>query len=129
MFQDMPKSNVYGKKELRVVTLGTGLTGSKTFDLTSYEGYENFELNKNIFVEVVGNTQGARSAGSGLNVTSIIIASTDTHNKTYDPNTGILTVNGSSPWSRATVNSSSGYWEIYGSSHGAYYTYNVYLVY
>ncbi len=62
----------------KVVLLGT-VTSTKTFDLSAYDGYEKFELNKNILGHVSGS---------------------------YNQSTGILTVNQSNVTGYVTI---SGY--------------------
>lgn len=71
----------------KVVLLGT-VTSTKTFDLSTYDGYEKFELNKNILGYVSGS---------------------------YNQSTGILTVNQSNVTGRVTV---SGYGYVIGDESG-----------
>ena len=71
----------------KVVLLGT-VTTAKTFNLSTYDGYEKFELNKNILGHVSGS---------------------------YNQSTGILTVNQSTVTGYVTV---SGYGYVIGDTSG-----------
>mgnify|MGYP007031359455 FL=1 len=71
----------------KVVLLGT-VTTAKTFNLSTYDGYEKFELNKNILGHVSGS---------------------------YNQSTGILTVNQSNVTGYVTV---SGYGYVIGDTSG-----------
>ena len=91
---DNDSSFEQGKGEFTTVSAATGYVGgggaitrkaTVTHDLSSYEGYENFEINKNIFLV---STYARYSEDDDSPYTSATCNVT----MTYDPSTGILTL-------------------------------------
>lgn len=72
-------------KSIKVIKLG----GSGTYDLTSYEGWQNFEVNKNIFVTTNGGTSGHSSIFQRWGYS---IANASGASASYNNSTGALIV-------------------------------------
>ena len=111
------------EKKINFVTLGTNLTGSRTFDLTEYVGWENFTTD-NIFVETTQVASSIRYGPFGPATVNSVQIYTSNMSKSYNSSTGVLTTYFPNVTGVLTHSTSSS-WML--PSSAVYY--NVYLVY
>lgn len=107
-----------------IINLGRVSNGTRTFDLTGYDGYENFTVDN--FIIAIASLSASISFNVNTRGGAASTSTSASYTKSYNATTGTLTINGGG--SSAGVSSYSGKYNSGGGSVNLTSSVTVYLV-